>query len=1450
MHCLLLVVVLLLMSITPTFLPDSRSAHAYTSLHSETLLQSDWNQSMHSSNVNPHSNHFGDNHPLLLLATAAVVPFLVRFFLHAINVMFPNLIFLCITRSFFQRESIIVEEPIHSSSRCSSDRRNGNTIWSSGTLIDAIMLYAAYCLEKRKVKEKLASKSTSKSLGRDAEPKEKKCANHSLFGKWLCSSVSTVFHFFSPPPPQAMLRYGQFLYAPVNSNTSSSPLPTNVRSANKRKDLKKVLKEEYYLSVVPPEDRSVEVEPGLWLRFEGCDAISRQSSEYYSGKHKKNAAGRDSSRHKRKRRHRQGFGGAEGEEEGFTSYWMSDFIRADEERAKNRGAKAAGSSFMDTNGTNRIGAPLRNKSTAMFPFSFLDALKRPFPLKHRFSSRKKGDVNAPPKWWRRGNVHPHTGKDKTDHQQGEEDDNSSHSSRSTDSGASSHSSENEDSSENRDEESAYSPEVYVPSRRVWLYCCDTLRGRVTTAANDASFLQWEAEELDEYGVRRRWWKEKVLQEEEEERRSDFIHHGGEQSQSYSRKTRHKGVVGTAILEEEEALAATPPKPPFSSTARNGKRATKVSNASQEKTPSSKKNDENRSWNIHGWGITSAVARIWNIFPFRSFPSSVSSNAKDVSVSRLDHFIRRAYLWYHYRQLLQEENHKRGRETCGGGGGGSGNTSEGIGSAQHTTRRKSTTDTPFRDLLMETVPCRSSSSSSFRCGLNFPLPLPLERKRYAIFPSKPELQERIDAAMKWNEKLLEGGAAENVSLSEDEYGSDDDSSNVVDDGVLWSVKRYEILNSCPTDAPCARKLDKKYGTPPHMQREKPHASVGVTMAENDILMASISLRKVPEERQEGRGEVLLQEDKEEEMEADEEKGRRQTNSLHSCSDTTLFQHYREGEAGKDMPEAHVSRPNDRPYEQDQMRNERKGKKATQDGAKATEVDDDDENVFESLFIPQREALRKRLIDFKKRKGPYAKPGYPQRLYILLSPGKEGSVEENRPLSPSTDAATGEGMPSHGCDTNEHGSKAAVKSLPDAWDSGHSIAVEEEEGAMEMEAVTMSIVKEVARYLQRSIVILSLKSVLTNQYVNSWLSGCQLRCEGEEEYVSSNDYDTDSSSCMDSNSGKFVPKKTRLRPSNVVYWIQDIEEAESVVEEVDELSRHTEKVSERQKKEKTAVRRHKNEKAIIKIVNESEEEEEEGGKTEEEEDGDEEEGQNDDEEENDEEGEMDDEGEDDEDGEIDDEEDDVEKGEMDDEEEYDNEEKEENDEEGEEEEESEDHERTPSNSSAINFKKALTEALSRAACAVAEEHDSLSFDGLIRVLVPQVASVSGRVVIMSSKKRVGEAPNALTSRWIQTPLLINLHLPISCSIQAPEVLQILRYYHLYPTPMEEEVIQHIFPLFSRMSTAKGDQLRKEVEKEDHSKTLRVTHSFLQDCCFRYQSVREVLHASCTAKLNEFF
>eukprot|EP00796_Vickermania_ingenoplastis_P011978 gene11978-8251_t len=128
-------------------------------------------------------------------------------------------------------------------------------------------------------------------------------------------------------------------------------------------------------------------------------------------------------------------------------------------------------------------------------------------------------------------------------------------------------------------------------------------------------------------------------------------------------------------------------------------------------------------------------------------------------------------------------------------------------------------------------------------------------------------------------------------------------------------------------------------------------------------------------------------------------------------------------------------------------------------------------FDGLLFPQKEKLLHLLQSFENKTGFYAKPGVPDHLHLLIT---------------STIRGTG----------------------------------------------TTSIVKAVARYLHRHVVVLSLGTIFTNHYLRDWLTGVRAKCANERRESEDDYYDEDSD---EAESNVFM----RLRPSEVVYLIEDIE-----------------------------------------------------------------------------------------------------------------------------------------------------------------------------------------------------------------------------------------------------------------------------------------------------------------------
>lgn len=134
-----------------------------------------------------------------------------------------------------------------------------------------------------------------------------------------------------------------------------------------------------------------------------------------------------------------------------------------------------------------------------------------------------------------------------------------------------------------------------------------------------------------------------------------------------------------------------------------------------------------------------------------------------------------------------------------------------------------------------------------------------------------------------------------------------------------------------------------------------------------------------------------------------------------------------------------------------------------------------SLFDSLFFPEKDLLQRLITNFKERSGIYARPSYPHHLHILLSSAERG---------------TG----------------------------------------------TTSVVKAIAQRLKRSVFVISLRSIFTNDGLRTWLNPLRVKCEGEKVQV--NAYDDDDDYYDDDEVGeKYV--HTVLRPEEVVYLIEDMD-----------------------------------------------------------------------------------------------------------------------------------------------------------------------------------------------------------------------------------------------------------------------------------------------------------------------
>lgn len=133
--------------------------------------------------------------------------------------------------------------------------------------------------------------------------------------------------------------------------------------------------------------------------------------------------------------------------------------------------------------------------------------------------------------------------------------------------------------------------------------------------------------------------------------------------------------------------------------------------------------------------------------------------------------------------------------------------------------------------------------------------------------------------------------------------------------------------------------------------------------------------------------------------------------------------------------------------------------------------DTHQLFHNLFFPRKELLSSVLQDFTNRTGIYAKPEVPWRLHLLLS---------------SRGAGVG----------------------------------------------TTAIIKAVAAYLHRDIVVLPLHLFFSAPYFHSWTSKLRVSCKGESKVVWNDTYYSED----------VVGVQTVLYPEKVIYVIENIDQIE--------------------------------------------------------------------------------------------------------------------------------------------------------------------------------------------------------------------------------------------------------------------------------------------------------------------
>lgn len=1369
---------------------------------------SEVNHRSHNDNLSHHSVLGGGQ--LLLFITAAVIPLLVQKFLYFVNVVWPNILFWCITRSFFCRESLVVEEPICSHN--SLDKKRGRTILSNGILIEAIILYSAYCLKERARKEEEFGvwSSQNSSLGFDKGKSSEKHGEETFWMKWFrFCVVKTSGVLLSSVLCKKPILQGQFVYTSREGKENSSFFHTStVTSPRRRGELAKVLSEDYELHFIPPEHHSIEVEPGLWILFEGSSFVSEEKHLHggtgpRNGKKKGLATGKGSGRRKRKGKHaRRGY--PEEMDETCASFWLSDFLC---ERGGTQEQRNSDCLSMKKRYWNGSWKKMRNLHHARGPFlPFTWKSLGPFPLKNRKRKHQRG-ADVPPKWWlkRKWNegILGRTGSSSlffTNNKVKERDTSSSSSSSDfSDSknsrGSSRHSSENG----SRKQRSENGEEPFVPLRRVWLYCCDPFYRMTTFSTQHFLYSEWEAKERQAYDERHQWWRSWKEREKKAKRKKGG---GGEPKYSAMDAGMSPEVedIETAIMPEGEENGDLKRRKGASlyfwnEGAKETEEVQKRPNIGQWLTRNHP--SMNRANSSRNRASNRTTASWKSIFPFRenTYPFSTTTRKQRCSeistkVGRLDYFIHRAYLWYQFHQVPSSMD----REVVDA-------EESSLAFLVNTKTEKGEEAYSDKENLpsgSEGKRVKSPNISHRNAGLFHLTSCKKEKKRFFIYPSKSECQELLEETLKLSESRLKestnhhGNRGYSVSDEDSNWNCCETSSFMENDncggGPIHSVKRYAILNA-PT-----------FALPSPTSHSSSH--------DNSSSTSSCRMKRKEKDSSED-----VWEDGTRGEEANYERTENAFMDAHRdfLLDTPFF-HTSEPRAvgrqvgytdDKQFKQAEapfftcplLSAPHVRacsPIRMEgkeaarrlgkQMKTTSIEKNQNNDNSSKNKVGKKEKDLFDGIFFPQRDALRKLLMDFKDGTGVYAKPGFPHRLHLLISAGNEGMRKSEGICPPCSSISAGtntscalntsgpcEDIPSSEPRTRKAAENLGkVNSLLAVGENNHDTA--------EVEMATMDIVKAVAFYLQRSIVVISLKTILTNTYLNSWLHPLRIRCEGEEVYplpdLSQCSSDTSSLGETSVRAAKLV---TSLRPTEVVYWIRDIEEIENFGQEALHWSEH---VPEKNivKGASTGIGLETKESAEVwekeKADAQTEEDESSNGAL---------------------------------------------------------------------------------NQSPENRRdKSLHDALAQAACAILNDKDRLSVDGVMRALVPSMVTVSGRVVILSSNKQIGDSRAFLNPRWIRTPLLLNLHITVLGCLRAHEALEMIHSYHFNPSPKEQETIKSLFPSSECQKKKKAFEVfqRKMSKEGEATRKMLVPPSVLRDCCFHCDSVKDILLILSHGKLQEYF
>lgn len=1371
------------------------------------------------SSTNGNSDHsFVGGHLLLLFATAVMIPFFVRRFLHFMNVIWPNILFWCISHSFFCREFLVVEEPL---SFCTlSEKIEGNVIWNNSALIDAIMHYSTYCLEAKKKENGRELNEHRKLAEGKGSSTRKTHPQNTLSKKWFPFWISNFFHLYnSSVVSKNVILQGQFIYTSRRENESSlssllcSPIST---FTSRSCDVAKILREEYHLQVVPAEDHIIEVEPGIWIRFEGMKSTYEKHG-LHSGKPQRSGAEDSRGRHRNssrkwKSKHRHHSYPGE-RDEPYSSFWVRDFYSAIANTQEHQDAKYLSSKNYGFKGKWK--SMKRQVTMRASSFSSWKTLG-PFPLKYR--RKKKRGIDAPPKWFYSLNTSSQGGITTAEEQNLE----GSSSSSSSDSDISIEDDiEESEDSDNKNSSSSHHKIVseehpFVPYRRVWLYYCDPLfwitsrKGKKENNNDDFLYSEWDTKERKDYYKRRRWLCDFIKEErKDEEMNRDEME---KKPKAATHRGQKYGVIEAAILKEEEENRdfAGQEGTPHDTCGEEKKtekwnQDKKLNNDLWRSLSSWSKYDNTHSRNSASSDIMLPSENLF--FPFSQKITPSRKRESQSKTGRLDYFIYRAYLWYHFQQLpfsIESETDEADEKDSDDD-----NYTTGVEQVLNERLDNTEREKEKGKYINKETPHDSTSkrgcnemnsctrimkqrvnhltSPSFNFARFSSSLLSSKKKRFFIFPYESEFQKRLRDAEQHNHGANPKSKnsfphSDSDAILKDGYSDENEEGHWGSRGYrapILSVRRYEMLDSVRVFPSCSRgRMSKRKSTSRGSSstckmkwrkedgNEEEADSPGEDTGEKWVSAALGSTQDVDDKESSKKEELHDERTKDIAvlMDAEESKAGGVFFPLltHPRENISFSPYTVEQETGKTLRRKHYKSVDISGSDNihDRIRNHKT---------------EDKGSVLDGVFFPQRSDLEKLLNDFKERKGVYAKPGYPHRIYLLVSAGRgmmKGGVSSSS--SSAIPATTSCAFTENGF-TEEIITQRFPRNSPghlEEENPSNSIS-KNDNIEIEVETATVDIVKAVASYLQRSVVILSLKSVITNDYVNTWLNPIRLRCEGEKKYELSDSYERDftNSDESDNVSMKLVDNITSLHPTEVVYWLRDIDDVNNFAQAM-EYSDCTQNCD--AEEEATEVTIKEKGKEPQDLQNEKEEETSQ-----------------------------------------------------------------------------EEEISSPTNLTDKALKRPLLDVVFQASCQAINCNDRLSLDGLMRTLAPSIGSTSGRVVILSSNKEVGEAPGSLSPRWIHTPLLLNLHIPISGYITADDTVQMIRYYHFSPTQKEVETIRTLFPCSQLQKNREGTtRFTTEVSKKEMSKKVLIPSSVLRDYCCECHSVKDILHHVSSKMFDEHF